>query len=101
MGNIKSQELTPQIQLLMWRRGRLMDSNSTLAPNYPGSDRCIAYPSFPRPRLRNYLCIAGFPRPEKDQPPLSSSLQEGDLFYESLFVSGVKSRPRNLWATVG
>jgi protein TonB len=103
-----------------------MDSNSTLATishssvekgecccatgdldmrtynnSHSGSDHCIAYPSFPRTRLRNDLRISGVPRHEKDQRPLSSSLQERDLFYDSLVVSGAKSRPRNLRATVG
>ena len=103
-----------------------MDSNSTLATiphnslengecccatadldmgtyneNYSGSDHCIAYPAFSRPRLRNDLRIAAFRGHEKEQRPVISSLQDGDLFYESLFVSGAKSRPRNLWATVG
>jgi len=66
-----------------------------------GSGHCIAYPSFPGPRLRNDLRIAGFRGHDKNQRPLSSSLQEGDLFYDSLVVSGTKSRPRNLWATLG
>src|SRR5215472_15397243 len=107
----------------IWRRSSRMDSNSTLATiphsslekgecccstgdlamrtynnSHSGTDHCIAYPSL---RLRNDLRIAGFPRHDKDQRPLSSSLQEGDLFYDSLVVSGTKSRPRNLWATVG
>jgi protein TonB len=38
---------------------------------------------------------------EKEKRPVSSSLQEGDLFYDSLIVSGAKSRPRNPWATIG
>ena len=103
-----------------------MDSNSTLATiphsslekgecccatgdldmgtynnSHSGSDHCIAYPAFPRPRLRNDLRIARFPVQEKEHRPVSSSLHEGDLFYDSLVVSGAKSRPRNLWATVG
>lgn len=103
-----------------------MDSNSTLATiphsslekgecccttadldmgtynnSHSGSEHCIAYPAFPRPRSRNDLRIAGFPGHEKDHRPLSSSLQEGDLFYDSLVVSGATSRPQNLWATVG
>jgi periplasmic protein TonB len=66
-----------------------------------GSDHCIAHPSFRGPRLRNDLRIAAFPGHEKGQRRLSSRLQEGDLFYDSLVASGVKPRPRNLWATVG
>ena len=103
-----------------------MDSNSTLATiphgslekgeccgaigdldmgtynhSHSGSEHCIAYPSFPSPRLRMDSRIAVLQADEKDQRPLSSSLQEGDLFYDSLFVSGAKSRRRNPWAAVG
>src|SRR6266481_9851996 len=111
----------------MWRRGPRMDSNSTLVPNphsssrngercyvtedhsaratyndnYSESDHCIAYPAFPRPRLRIDSRIAALPEHEKEQRPVSSSLQEWDLFHDSLVVSGSKSRPRNPWAPVG
>src|SRR5258708_19011932 len=111
----------------MWRRSPRMDSNSTLVPNpqsssrkgegcrvkgdhfamatyddnHSESDHCIAYPAFPRPRLRIDSRIAALPEHEKEQRPVSSSLQEGDLFYDSLLVSGAKSRPRNSWAAVG
>ena len=104
-----------------------MDSNSTLVPdqhssswkreyccvegdyvamathndNHSESDHCIAYPAFPRLRLRIDSRIAALPEDEKEQRPVSSSLQEGDLFYDSLLVSGAKSRPRNPWAAVG
>jgi protein TonB len=104
-----------------------MDSNSTLVPNphsssqkgerccvkedyfamatyndnHLESDHCIAYPAFPRPRLRIDSRITAVPEHEKEQRPVSSSLQEGDLFYDSLLVSGAKSRPRNPWAAVG
>src|SRR5260370_9386047 len=110
MGNIKSHKLTTKSQLLMWRRSPRMDSNSTLVPDphssswkreYCCSDHCIAYPAFPRPRLRIDSRIAALPEHEKEQRPVSSSLQEGDLFYDSLVVSGAKSRPRNPWAAVG
>src|SRR5258708_2005100 len=110
----------------MWRRSPRMDSNSTLVPNpqsssrkgegcrvkgdhfamatyddnHSESDHCIAYPAFPRPRLRIDSRIAALPEHEKEQRPVSSSLQEGDLFYNSLLVSGAKSRPRNPWAAV-
>src|SRR5229473_4981012 len=105
----------------MWRRSPRMDSNSTLAlnprerccvkedhfamatynNNLSESDHCIAYPAFPRPRLRIDSRIAALPEHEKEQRPISSSLQEGDLFQDSLVVSGAKSRPRNPWAAVG
>jgi len=105
-----------------------MGSNSTLVPNPPGkfrgsenaaavkgdhfdmatyndnhskSDHCIAYPDFPRPRLRIASRIAAFPEHEKEQRPVSSSLQAWELFHDSLVVSGAKSRPRNPWAVVG
>src|SRR6202142_88242 len=111
----------------MWRRRPRMDSNSTLVPNphssswkeecccmrgdqfamatyndnHSESDHCIAYPAFPRPRLRVDSRIAAVPEHEKEQRPVSSSLQEGDLFQDSLVVSGAKSWPRNPWAAVG
>jgi periplasmic protein TonB len=104
-----------------------MDSNSTLVPNPPGSswkrERCcvkgdhsavathndnhsesdhfIEYPAFPRPRLRIDSRIAALAEHEKEQRPVSSGLQEWDLFHDSLVVSGVKSRPRNPWAAAG
>jgi protein TonB len=103
-----------------------MDSNSTLVGNQHSSswkrerccvkgnrfamatyndsrselDHCIAYPAFPRPRLQIDSRIAALLADEKKQHPYSS-LREGDLFYDSLVVSGAKSRPRNPWAAVG
>jgi protein TonB len=65
------------------------------------SDHCIAYPAFPRPRLRIDSRIAALPEHEQERRPASSSLQEWDLFHDSLVVSGAKSRPRNPWAAVG
>jgi protein TonB len=65
------------------------------------SDHCIAYPAFPRPRLRIDSRIAALPEHEQERRPVSSSLQEWDLFQGSLVVSGAKSRPRNPWAAVG
>lgn len=98
-----------------------MDSNSTLVSNprerccvkedrfamatyndnQSESDHCIAYPAFPRPPLRIDSRSAALPEHENEQRPVFSSLQEGDLFYDSLVVSGAKSRPRNPWAAVG
>jgi protein TonB len=103
-----------------------MDSNSTLVPNqhsswkrerccvegdhfamatynenHSESDHCIAYPDFRGPRLRIDSRIAALPEREKEQRPVSSSLQEWDLFHDSLVVSGAKSRSRNPWAVVG
>ncbi len=98
-----------------------MDSNSTVVPNprerccvkedrfamatyndnQSESDHCIAYPAFPRPPLRIDSRIAALPEHENEQRPVSSSLQEWDLFHDSLIVSGANSRPRNPWATVG
>ena len=104
-----------------------MDSNSTLVPNqhsssrkgerccvkgnhfampthndnHSESDHCIAYPTFPRPRLRIDSRNAVLLEHEKEQRPVSSSLQQWDLFHDSLVVSGAKSRPLNPWAAVG
>jgi periplasmic protein TonB len=95
-----------------------MDSNSTLAArtllgkreqlamatyndNHPESDHYISSPAFPRPRLRIDSRITELPEHEKEQRPVSSSLEEGDLFHDSLVVSGTKSRPRNPWAALG
>ncbi len=74
---------------------------ATYNDNYSESDHCIAYPAFPRPRLRIDSRIAALPEHEKEQRPVSSSLQEWDLFHDSLVVSGAKSRPRNPWAALG
>jgi protein TonB len=74
---------------------------ATYNDNHSESDHCIAYPAFPGPRLRIDSRIAVLPEHEKEQRPVSSSLQEGDLFHDSLVVSGAKSRPRNPWAAVG
>src|SRR5713101_6030585 len=74
---------------------------STYNDNHSESDHCIAYPAFPSPRLRIDSRVAALPKHEKQQRPVSSSLQEGDLFHDCLVVSGAKSRPRNPWAAVG
>ena len=74
---------------------------ATYNDNHLESDHCIAYPALPRPRLRIDSRIAALPEHEKERRPVSSSLQEGDLFQDSLVVSGAKSRPRNPWAPVG
>jgi periplasmic protein TonB len=73
---------------------------ATYNDNHSESDHYIAYPAPPRPRLRIDSQIAVLPEYEKEQRPVSSSLQKGDLFYDSLIVSGAKSRPRNPWAAV-
>jgi protein TonB len=74
---------------------------ATYNDNYSELDHYIAYPAFPRPRLRSDSRITALPEHEREQRPAFSSLQEGDLFQDSLVVSGAKSRPRNPWATVG
>ena len=74
---------------------------ATYNDNHSESDHRVAYPGSPRPRLRIDSRIAALPGHEKEQRPVSSSLQEGDLFQDSLIVSGTKSRPRNPWAAVG
>jgi periplasmic protein TonB len=74
---------------------------ATYNDNHSESDHCIANPAFPKPRLRIDSRIAALPEHEKEKRPVSSSLQEGDLFQDTLLVSGAKSRPRNPWAAVG
>lgn len=74
---------------------------TTYNDNHSESDHFIAYPAYPKPRWRIDSRIAALPEHEKEQRPVSSSLQEGDLFQDSLIVSGAKSRPRNPWAAVG
>jgi len=69
--------------------------------SHSGSEHCIAYPTFPSPRLRIDSRIAVLQADEKEQRPVPSSLHEGDLFFDSLFVSGAKSRRRNPWAAFG
>jgi len=71
--------------------------------NYNTSESCdcIAYPALPRPRLRVNSRIAAFAEREKEQRQVFSSPQEGDLFHDSLIVSGAKSRRRNPWAIFG
>jgi periplasmic protein TonB len=69
--------------------------------NHLESNHFIAYPPFPRPRLPIDARIAAIPENEKEQHVVSSSLQEWDLFHDSLVVSGAKSRPRNPWAALG
>ena len=65
---------------------------------YSESSHRISYPVLPRPQLRVDSRIEALREREKEQRPIFSGLQEGDLFYGSLIVSGGKSRRRNLWA---
>ena len=74
---------------------------ATYNDNYSESDLCIAYPALPRPRLRIDSRVTVPPEHEKEQRPVFASLQERDLFHDSLFVSGAKSGPRNPWAAIG
>lgn len=69
--------------------------------NHSKSDQFIACRAFPRLRLPIASLITPLGEHENEQRPVCSRLQEGDLFYDSLIVSGGKSRPRNPWATVG
>src|SRR5262245_58629773 len=127
MGNIKSQNLTTQIQLLMHRRSPRMDSNLTLASNlhdssrkgehcclkrdqfaiatcndnHPESDHCFASPATPRPHLRIDSWRVVHLKDEKEQGFVSFRQQEHDLFHDSLVISGAKLRPLNPLATVG
>ncbi len=74
---------------------------ATYNNNHSESDHCIAYPAPPRQQLRIDSRIAALPAHENEQRPVSSTLQEWDLFHDSLIVSGANSRPRNPWAAVG
>ena len=68
---------------------------------HSGSEHCIAHPTSPSPRLRIDSRIAVLQADEKEQRPVPSSLHEGDLLFDSLFVSGAKSRRPNPWAVFG
>src|ERR1700751_378653 len=74
---------------------------ATYNDNHSASDHGIATLPFPKPPLRIDSQIVVLPEHEKKQRPVSSSLQEGDLFFDSLVGSDWKSRPRNLWAAAG
>jgi protein TonB len=76
-------------------------ATATYNDNHSESDHSISYPAFPSPRLRMDSRIPVRREHEKEQRPASSSLQEGDLFYDSLVVSGPNTRRRNPWAAVG
>jgi len=98
--------LVPNPHSSSWKRERCCVKGDRFAmatynDNHSESDHSIAYPAFPRPRLRIDSRIAALPEHEKEQRPVSSSLQEWDLFHDSLVVSGTKSRPRNPWTAVG
>jgi protein TonB len=63
----------------------------------------IEYPSRERKGTRKYLRVPELRAEDKEYPPVPSSPQRsepGDIF-QDLIVSGAKSRPRNLWATIG
>jgi protein TonB len=74
---------------------------ATYNDNHSESDHRIPYAAFPRPRLRIDSRIAALSEHEKEEHPISSGPQGGNLFQDSLVVSGAKSRPRNPWAAVG
>jgi protein TonB len=98
--------LVPTPHRSSWREERRCGTGDTFAmaacnDNHSESDQGIANQAFPRLRLRIDSHLATLPEHKKEQRPVSSSLQEGDLFYDSLVVSGAKSRPRNPWAAVG
>ena len=98
--------LAPNLHRSSWRgeRCRLQSDQLAMATyndNRSESNHSIACRVLPRLRLLIDSRITAFLEHEKEQRPASSSLQEGDLFYDSLVVSGAKSRPRNPWATVG
>jgi len=74
---------------------------ATYSDKLSESEQRIAYPVFPRLRLRIDSRIAARPEHVEVSRPISSCLQQGDLFQDSLVVSGAKSRPRNPWAALG
>ena len=74
---------------------------ATYSDKLSESEQCIAYPVFPRLRLRIDSRIAARPEHVEVSRPISSCLRQGDLFQDSLVVSGAKSRPRNPWAALG
>jgi periplasmic protein TonB len=104
-----------------------MDSNSTLAPtsrtssskgeryrlkqdqiaigtyddNPFGSDHRIASPAASRPQVRIDSWMERLLEDKTERRPISSSLQEEDLFHDCLVISGPKSRRLNFWAAVG
>ena len=104
-----------------------MDSNSILAPHshvsslkgelfslkrdqsgtctyediHPKSGHSIASPNSPKPWLRIDSRIRVLLEDDKEQRTISFSLQEADLFHDSLVISGTKPRPLNPWAAVG
>jgi periplasmic protein TonB len=103
-----------------------MDSNSTFAPNqqavhgkgtyrlkrdqfaiaiyddnHPASVHSIASPAVPKLRLGIDSRIEVLLEGGKERPPKSFSPQEGDLFHDSLVISGAKLKPLNPWAAVG
>ena len=98
--------LVPNPHSSSWKRERCCVKGDHFAmatsnANHSESDHWITYPVFLRPRLRIDSRIAAPPEHENEQRPVSSSLQEWDLFHDSLIVSGANSRPRNPWAAVG
>jgi periplasmic protein TonB len=97
--------LAPNLQSSSGRgeRCRLQSDQLTMATyndNHSESDQCIAYRAFPRLRSPIASRIAAFLEHEEEQRPVCSCLQKGDLFYDSLVVSGTRPRARNPWATV-
>lgn len=69
--------------------------------SHSGSEHCIAYPTVPSPRLQIESRTLVPQADEIEQRPVLSSLHERGLLFESLLVSGAKSRPRNPWAAFG
>ena len=65
---------------------------------YSESSHLILSAVVPRTQLRGDSRSEALPKHEKEPHSISSGLHEGDLFYDSLTVSGGKTQPRNLWA---
>jgi protein TonB len=69
--------------------------------NHPKSSHCLATKDFPRPLLRTDSLIDVLQEDDEEQRSIPLTLQEEDLFHDSLVISGKKSRPLNPWAAVG
>ena len=73
---------------------------ATYNDNHPASVHCIAS-AVRKPRLRIDSRIEVLLEDDKERLPKASSLQEADLFHDSLVISGAKLKPLNPWAAVG
>ena len=98
--------LAPNLHVSLWKgeRYRLKQDKFAIAiheENLFGSDHRIAPPAAQRPRLRIDSRQVTLLEDKKEQSFLSFSLQEEDLFHDSLVISGARFRPLSPWAVVG